>query len=568
VKKRIRQIVDYKNKPPLRIINIGGTTDVNANLTLYECGDEMIAVDCGIGFPDSDMPGVDVVIPDFTYLLDNKEKLKGIFITHAHEDHFGAVPYLLKELNVPVYSNDLVHGFVKSRLEDRVSKQLAESASLIPINPDLPEVNVGCFKVSAFGMNHSVPNTMGFAINTPQGLILHISDFKVDWTPVLDKPLELGKIAKYGDSGVLCLLSDCLGVTHTGNSRSESTLSATFDRLFEKAEGRQILVTTISSNISRMHQIITSAIKTGRKVSLVGRSIRQSVEIAQSLGYLNFDPNVFVRDKKSKNLAQKDLVYIVAGCYGQSNSALAKISRDENRYVSLEENSLVVFSADPNPPGTREDVEKLMDELTLKDAEVIYSEIQDNLHVSGHGMRGDIMTIAAAAKPKYFIPVGGTVTKMRAYKNMVEDLGFGGERVFEQLEGESVVFEKGIAKKGKRVEVKKVLVEGKDGGEVRPIVVKDRGVLASDGVLIVLVPINSKGVVGKIDVISRGFVYVKESGDLVGSIKNKVHNVLEKNSNKLNDWGLIKNLIERDIHKYIRKQTGRNPMIIAHNIKV
>jgi ribonuclease J len=570
MKLKVNSIINKKEGPALKILNIGGTTTVTGNLTVYECGDDIIVVDCGIGFPDSDMPGVDVIIPDFSYLLANRERVRGIFITHGHEDHFGAVPYLLKELNVPVYSGKLVQGFLRSRLKDRVSKQLAESASLILLSPDTEEVTVGNFKISAFRLNHSVPGSMGFAIRTPQGLIMHISDFKIDWTPVIDKPIDMGTIAQLGKEGVLCLLSDCLGVTHEGYSQSEATLTATFDNLFEGAAGRQIMVTTISSNISRMHQIIKSAIKNNRKVALVGRSIRQSVETAQNLGYLNFDKNVFLADKDASRHAQKDVVYLIAGCYGQTNSALARVARKEHRFVRVEENSLVIFSADPNPPGTLEDVNKVMDQLTLDGAEVIYSEIQDNLHVSGHGTKGDIMTLAAVVRPKYFMPIGGTVTKMRAYTHMVEDLGFDGDTVFEQLDGESVIFENGAAKPGERIKVKQVLAEGYDGSEVQPIVVKDRGVLSNDGVFVILIPRSkeTKEILGKVDVITRGFVYVKEAGELVGETKTIANKLLKKHSDKLSEWGFIKSRIEKDVEKYLNKKTGRSPMVIVHALQI
>lgn len=569
MKLKVKSIINKKGAPPVRIINIGGTTTVTGNITAYECGDEIIVVDCGIGFPDSDMPGVDVVIPDFSYLLENREKVKGLIITHAHEDHFGATPYLLKELNIPVYSSKLVLAFVKNRIEDRGTKQLAKAAKLIELSPETGEQKIGNnFKINAFRMNHSVPDSMGFEIRTPQGLIVHISDFKVDWTPVLDKPLDLGRIAELGKEGALCLLSDCLGVTHAGYSESEKTLGPTFDTLFEQAAERQILVTTISSNISRMHQIITSAIKHNRKVALAGRSIRQSVEIATDLGLLPFDPNVFLTDREAKKYASKDVVYIIAGCYGQSNSSLAKAARKEHKNVRIEENSMVIFSADPNPPGTLEDVNKVQDQLTLAGAEVIYSEIQDNLHVSGHGTRGDIEMIAAAVHPKYFIPLGGTVTKMREYKNMISDLGLGDDNVFEQLEGESVVFESGSAKKGDTINIKHVLAEGMNADQVQPIVVKDREILSNDGVFVVIVPRNKNGeLAGKVDVVTRGFVYMKESKDLVGKTRNVIHNVLEKNK-KNKDWGFMKKRIEKEVEKFLRKQTSRHPMVIVHSIQV
>lgn len=555
----------------LKIVNIGGTTEVNGNLTVYETEDEIIIVDCGIGFPDSDMPGIDIVIPDFSYLFENADKIKGIFITHAHEDHLGALPFLIKELNIPIYGNKLVLEFVKERLVDRASKQVADAASLHLISSDSEPVKVGKdFELEFFKMNHSVPDTLGFAIRTPQGLVLHIADFKIDWTPVLDDPLEIGKIAEYGSEGVLCLLSDCLGVTDEGYTASERSLDATYENLFGRAEGRQLIITTISSNISRMHQIITKAIQHHRKVVLSGRSVESSVRIARSLGYLDFDESLFVPDKKAESFEQEDLVYLVAGCYGQYNSALGRIARNNHYHISIEEDAMVVFSADPSPPGVREDVERVQDELTLLGAEVIYSEIQENLHVSGHGTQGDIATIAAMTKPDYFIPIGGTVTKMRAYKKLMGRMGFDEDTVFEQLEGDSVVFKNGKAKKGESVEVEEVLIEGRYDEKIPEIVLKDRDVISQDGLFVVVVPIDEqKGEFGaKVDVITRGFVYVKESGELVGGAKTIINNLISKNKKDVKNWGKVKAQIGKRVDKYLKKNTGRNPMVIVHGIKV
>lgn len=450
------QLYDIKNdkslrntgevKPALRLITLSGTENVTKNLTVYECGDDIVAVDCGIGFPDSDMRGVDLVLPDFTYLKENSHRFKALFITHGHEDHLGAVPYLLEEINVPIYSSPLVLGFLTAKLKEKFDEKLT-GISLNVLDPDTKDVQVGNFTVSAFRINHSVPRSMGLAIKTPQGTVLHMADYKIDWTPVLDKPVDLGKIARYGDDGVLCLLSDCLGATTEGYSKSEQSLNDTFHDLFEEKEGRQILVTTISSNISRMHQIIVAALKHNRKIVLAGRSIDQSMRVAMSLGYVNYDKDIFVADKDASSYAQHELVYIIAGCYGQQGSALDRVARNQNDNIQLQKDAVVIFSADPSPPSVREDVERLIDTLTLEGAEVIYGAIQENLHVSGHGPRGDLITIASVVHPKYFIPIGGTLSKMRAYTHMVETLGYTEKSVFESREGESVSFENGLAKK-------------------------------------------------------------------------------------------------------------------------
>lgn len=554
----------------LKILALSGTEGVTKNMTIYEYGNDIIVVDCGIGFPDADMYGVDVVIPDFTYLLENKEKVKGVFITHGHEDHLGAVPYLLRELNAPIYANALVQGFIKGRIKDRGTKDMAQNTSFHLIGEDVEEITLGNFKVSTFRVNHSVPNSLGIAIDTPQGKVLHMADYKVDWSPVLDKPIDIATISKYGEEGVLCLLSDCLGATTDGYSQSEQTLNQTFHDLLEKAEGRQLMITTISSNISRIYQIVDAAVKAGRKVVLGGRSIHQSVTVARGLGLLPFDDNVFVNDRGSNELRQSELVYIVAGCYGQQGSTLDRISRGEHDSIILVENSLVVFSADPSPPGVGPDVEKVMDNLTLRDATVIYSQIQENLHVSGHGPKGDLTLIASIVKPKYFIPIGGTITKARAYKNMIEELGFDRESVFELLEGDNVLFSNNQARLGKKIETKQVYVDGKKVGDVGATVIRDRSKLSDDGVFVVIVPISktTKEPISNVEIVTRGFIYVKESKQLMGAAKDAVNKILDKNQQQVANWGALQSKIEKEIGRLLYRETGRSPMVIVHSVAV
>jgi ribonuclease J len=556
-------IMDEQKK--LKIINLGGTETVTKNLTLYEYDDEIIAVDCGVYFPDSEMHGVDVVIPDFTYLQENSHKLKALLITHGHEDHFGAVPYFLENFDVPIYADKLVQGFLGERFKDKKWKGMAEKVRFAPLEPGLPEISFKHFKVTAFGMNHSVPSSKGLALQTPEGLVLHMADYKVDWSPVLDPPLEIDKIATHGNTGVLCLLSDCLGVNTPGMSRSETTLSGTFLDLFEKAHDRQILVTTISSNLSRMQQIITAAIHFGRKVVLGGRSINQTITVARNLGILHFDDNVFVTEKASANLKQSELVYLVAGCFGQVGSSLERVSRDENHNIYMQENAMIIFSADPNPPGTDVMVERVMDRLTLKGAEVIYSDIHADLHVSGHGTKGDLALIAALTRPKYFIPIGGTITKMRSYRNMLMEMGVKKEQVFENLEGESVEFSNGKAVVGETISTKTVLI-GADTNEVSPIVMRDRAQLSSEGVLVIVVPKDDKGKLfpDRLEIITRGYIYVKESKELMQQYKDFAVKSIQKHMAKHREFGELRRHVERDLEKHLFKKSRRRPMVLVH----
>ncbi len=558
-----------KKDAPLKIITLSGTENVTKNMTIYEYGDDILVVDCGIGFPDSEMLGVDVVIPDMTYLVENSHKIKGLVLTHGHEDHIGAVPYFLRNFpDVPIYAGKLVQGFLKEKLNEKQYKNLNPKFHLL--DPAGGDLTAGVYKLAVFRVNHSVPESFGIAITTPQGRVLHMADYKVDWTPVLDKPIDLAKISALGEEGVLCLLSDTLGVNTRGYTQSERTLQATFDDFFESSDTRQILVTTISTNISRMYQIITSAVRFGRKVVLSGRSIEQSVRVARNLGYLPFADDVFVKEEDSQKYLQKDLVYIIAGCYGQEGSSLDRLSKSEHRNISLEDNALVIFSADPNPPGVLEDVERVMASLTLLGAEVIYSEIQGDLHVSGHGTRGDLAMIASIVHPKYFIPIGGTITKMRSYTNMVTDLGFDRTSVFELKEGDFVEFFNGEGERAGHLDVNQVFIDGSEVQGLSPVVIKDRGQLSDDGVFVIVIPISreTNTVIGKVDVITRGFVHVKTSKSLIGRSRDVVNKALDTTQGKVDDWGALKNRISKQVEKFLYKQTRRQPLIIVHAVYI
>ena len=557
-----------KNK--LKIITLSGTESVTKNLTVYEYGDDIILVDCGVGFPDSDLYGVDVVIPDFTYILENSHRIRGLFVTHGHEDHLGAVPFLLNQLDVPIYTSKLVQGFLKERLSDKNFKHLAEKTRFTLLEPGTGTIQAGVFKVTAFGVNHSVPNAMGFAIDTPEGTVLHMADYKIDWTPVLDKPIDLNSIAKYGQQGVLCLLSDCLNVLTEGYSKSESSLSNTFTDLFESNPGRQMFITTISSNISRMSQIMTAALKHGRKVVLSGRSIEQSVKVARALGVIKFHDDLFIEEKEAGRFPQGDIVYIIAGCYGQPGSSLGRLSRGEHKEIVLEKDPIVIFSADPNPPGVDVAVERVMSAFTLFGAEVVYSRIQDNLHVSGHGTKGDLMTIASVAKPKYFIPIGGTITRMRAYTNMLGELGVSKDRVFECLEGDTVEFSSGKARKSGRLQTVPVYIDtAGSGSTINPVVIKDRDQLSSDGVFVVVIPSKDANLLkDNVEVVTRGFIYVKASQELMDRSRKFVTKTLEKMSDKPLEWPAKKKRLESEIQDFLFKETRSSPLVIVHALNV
>ncbi|MBI4091331.1 ribonuclease J [candidate division WWE3 bacterium] len=546
--------------PQVRIITLGGTTAVTKNMTVYECQDTIIVVDCGFGFPDSEMLGVDVVLPDITYLQERKNKVKAIFISHGHDDHVGAIPFVIKNLNVPIYSTRLVQGLIQVKLRE---KNMLEGVSLKLVDPEVGTINVGPFTVDYFRVNHSVPDSSGISIKTPAGTVFHCPDFKFDWTPVLDKPFDVAKMCRLAVGGVDLLLSDCLGSTTEGYARSEKSIEDTFNDLLNRAEGKQVFITTDSSNVSRMAQAINSAIRHGRKVVTLGRSIDQVVDVSRKLGYLSYDESVFVAREKAKKHPQSSLLYIVAGAYGQLDSAISRVSRDEHKDVEIEDGAWVIFSADPNPPGVRDRVDALIDRLTLKNAIVVYSEIQENLHVSGHGLRGDLKLMAALTKPDYFMPIGGTVKHMRAYANMISEMGVNRENIFEPLEGDSLILKDGQVRKGDPVPVSNIYVDGSVVGDVGEKVIEDRNVLASDGIVVVVVPVKGNDELGRVDIITRGFVYVKESRALIADSTEVIRKTFNQNKGDLRNRGLLKSKLEQSLSKFLYKQTGREPLVLV-----
>lgn len=554
---------DKKQGTPLKFVAIGDS--VTKNLTVYEYGDEMIAVDFGIGFPEEDSFGVDFIVPDMTYLLDNRHKFKALFISHAHADHFAAVPYLLQQINIPIYANKLTQEYIKTLLNERDFKDLKKNVQFHLFDPTTEPVKIGPFTVSSFHVNHSVPDSQGIVIDTPEGTFVHMADFKIDFSPIIDDPIDFKALAELREKDVLCLASDCLGSNKEGFIESERTLNDTFPSIFGEYHDKQIFVTTISSNISRIYQIIDAAIDAGRKVAAVGRSIEQSIKIARSLGYLPFNDDVFVDSRKAVNLPQDSVIYIIAGCFGQSGSSLDRLSMGEHQDLRLTENSLVVFSSEPGPPGADVSVERVMGNLYLRGAEVLDYTMREHLHVSGHGHQGDLSTVASMINPKYFIPIGGSNVQIYAYGRMLKGLGVEEKRVFKLQEGDIVEFKDREARMGERLEVNDIYI---DGVSLSPIVIRDREHLSNDGVFVVVVPVNREknALAGKVDVITRGFIYVKESKALLGQSRDVINKVIDKNGNVVSNWGDIRNKIEKDLQKFLHKETGRKPLIIVHSI--
>jgi len=547
-------------------MSLGGIRDVTKNMYIYEYGDDILIVDCGLGFPDSEMLGVDVVIPDVSYLEKNRERVKGILITHGHEDHIGALPYILPKLNVPVFAAPLPAGFIRAKMEEQGGPL---SFKINIINVEKGPFSIGSFKVNPFRINHSVPDAMGYCIETPQGKIFHVADFKFDFTPVDGKPFEIAKVVELASSGVLVLASDCLGSNSEGFTRSEAAIEKVFEEIIGSASG-QIIITTVSSNISRIQQAINASVRHGRKIILVGRSIVKNIEIAKSLGYLKVANKDLVRVERSENLDQRTLTYIVAGAYGQQSSALSRIANGTHKFATLRKHSTVIFSADPAPPGVKDSVDSVIDKLTELGADVHYYEIQEDLHVSGHGSQGEIKLLTSLVRPKYFLPIGGTARHLHSFAKLVESLGYPYDNVLQLDTGIPVEFDDGKATVGKSIPVSEILIDSSGTEDIGEIVIKDRQTLSTEGIIIVSVPLKRGDFrrVGETEVMTRGFSREKLSDDIVKIIRDQVDGTLAQMRERATDRHQLRYQLERVIFRFLTRRTMRRPMVLPIIVEI
>ncbi len=541
----------------LKFIALSGTTSVTENLYIYEYGRDMVVVDCGVGFPEQEMYGVDLIIPDFSYIVKNAKKLRGILISHGHEDHLGALPFLLKEVKAPVYATRLVAGFIEDKLADHKVK----TADIKVFDPDRDVITLGNFKATPFRVSHSVPGGVGYVIDTPEGRVFHVADYKFDWTPVDGKPFDIGKAANLASGGVLAVASDCLGATTLGYTESEKEIEGRIEQIVRKASG-QVYFTTISSNISRMQQALNVASRNGRKVAFVGRSTDRKAKIAKKLGYLRFPEHLVVSPKNIINIPKGKRMFVISGSYGQPGSALYRVAMGEHNYLTLEKKDTVVFSSDPAPPGSKANVDFLVDRLFKLDADVHYYDMQEDLHVSGHGSQEDIKTLFGISKPKYFIPIGGTIRHMRAFRDLAASMGAKQEEIFEPMPGDVIEFKNGSAKLAGRVSVKDVLVDGLGVGDVGNVVLRDRQILAKEGVAIALIIIDRKNnkLLSKPEIISRGFVFEKQKKGLLIRAGNQLKHEIEKRRHV--DKRSARHTSIDFLERFFFREIGRRPMIL------
>jgi len=545
-------------RPKLRIIPLGGLHEIGKNITVFEYGDDMIAVDCGLSFPEDDMLGVDLVIPDITYILKNQEKFRGLVITHGHEDHIGSIPYFLKQLNTPIYGTKLTLGLIKNKLEEH---NLTKSTKLHEVRQG-QSIKLGCFKIEFIRSSHSIPDSVMLAINTPVGTILHTGDFKIDYTPIDGKIMDLGRIAEIGNKGVLALMSDSTNSERKGYTMSESSVGEVFDKLFMHCTKR-IVVATFASNVHRVQQIVNSAVKYGRKIAVCGRSMINMINTAKELGFIKCPDNLFIDIDMINNYTDNQLVIITTGSQGEAMSALTRMATGTHKKVKITQNDLVIISATPIP-GNEKYVSKVIDDLMQIGAEVVYSALED-VHVSGHACQEEQKLILTLTKPKYFIPVHGDYRHLVAHSETAKSVGIPKENIFMLHNGLVLEMNKESAEYADTVPSGRILVDGLGIGDVGNVVLRDRQHLSQDGLIVVVLTLDgaSGEVVAGPDVITRGFIYVKDSENVMEDIKNEVRQeVRECEYRGITDWTTIKNIVRDNLKDYIFNKTKRNPMII------
>ncbi|MCM3625891.1 ribonuclease J [Paenibacillus glycanilyticus] len=550
-----------KNQDKLLVFALGGVGEIGKNMYVIQHEEDIVVVDAGLKFPEEDMLGIDIVIPDISYLLENRDKVRGILITHGHEDHIGGLSYVLKQLNVPVYGTKLTLGLIESKLKE--AGLLGETTRIV-IHAD-SEVDLGTIRASFFKTNHSIPDSIGVALDTPEGTIVHTGDFKFDHTPVNGQYADLHRMAEIGQRGVLALLSDSTNAERPGYTPSEKNVGEELEDIFHKSSQR-VVVATFASNVHRVQQVINAAIATNRYVAVVGRSMVNVVSIASELGYLHIPEGMIIEPEEVNKLAADRVVILCTGSQGEPMSALTRMARSTHRKVDILPGDTVIIAATPIP-GNERYVGRTVDELFRLGANVIYGPGSvSGVHVSGHGSQEELKLMLNLIKPKYFIPIHGEYRMLKQHAQLGEDVGIDRSHIFVIDNGETVEFQDGMARKGSKVQAGNVLIDGLGVGDVGNIVLRDRKLLSQDGILVVVVTLSKQdggSIVSGPDIISRGFVYVRESEGLLDEANKIVTSTLNKlMHDKVNEWASLKTNVKDALGRFLYEQTRRRPMIL------
>ncbi len=545
-------------KKKLKVIPLGGVQEIGKNITVFEYGNDILIVDCGLTFPEDEMLGIDLVIPDISYISKNKDKVRGIVLTHGHDDHIGAVPYILKEINVPIYGTKLTLGLLENKLQEH---GLQKQAILIDVKQG-SVVEIGCFKVEFIRSNHSIADSVALKINTPVGVIVHTSDFKIDYTPIEGETIDLARLAEIGKEGVLLMLCDSTNIEREGYTMSERTVGIAFEELFLNAHGR-IFVATFASNVHRIQQIINASVKTNRKVVICGRSMVNVIDVASKLGYLTIPPETLIDIDSTDRYPNDNVTIITTGTQGEPMSALSRIAASEHKKLEIVPGDLVIISASPIP-GNEKTISRLINDLFKKGANVIYEALAD-IHVSGHACKEEIKLMHTLIKPKYFMPVHGEYRHLKQHSDLAYELGMPRENIFIMDIGKVLELTSDDAKINGSVSSGRVFVDGLGVGDVGNVVLRDRKHLSQDGLIVIVITTEKESgtLIAGPDIISRGFVYVRESEDLMEQAKEVVRNSLLKcEAKKKLDWSGIKGVIKEDLSRFLYEKTKRNPMIL------
>ncbi|MEE1114805.1 MAG: ribonuclease J [Eubacterium sp.] len=540
----------------LKIIPLGGLEEIGMNITAFEYEDSIVVVDCGLAFPDDDMLGIDLVIPDVTYLKDNISKVKGFVITHGHEDHIGALPYILRDINVPIYATKLTIGLIERKLDEHDLLRTTRR-KIIKFGQS---INLGKFRIEFIKTNHSIQDAAALAIYSPAGIVVHTGDFKVDYTPVFGDPIDLQRFAEIGKKGVLALMCDSTNAERQGFTMSERTVGKTFDSIFAEHKKQRLIIATFASNVDRVQQIIDTAARYGRKVCVEGRSMVNVIATASELGYLNIPENTLIDINQMKNYTDEQMVLVTTGSQGESMAALSRMAASIHKKVQIKHGDLIVFSSHPIP-GNEKAVSNVINELCQKGADVIFQDV----HVSGHACQEEIKLIYSLVKPKYAIPVHGEYRHLKAQANVALGLGIPKENIIMLKSGNVLELDENSAEITGQVQTGEVMVDGLGVGDVGNIVLRDRQHLSEEGIIVVVLTLEKHGnqLLAGPDIVSRGFVYVRESEDLIGEAKIVVEEALDNCLRQnVTDWGKLKNTIKDSLSSFVWKRTQRSPMIL------
>ncbi|MST81798.1 ribonuclease J [Bilifractor porci] len=540
----------------LKIIPLGGLEQIGMNITAFEYEDSIVVVDCGLAFPDDDMLGIDLVIPDITYLKQNIDKVKGFVITHGHEDHIGALPYVLREINVPIYATKLTVGLIEHKLEEHDMLRTTRR-KVIKFGQS---INLGCFRIEFIKTNHSIQDAAALAIYSPAGIVVHTGDFKVDYTPVFGDAIDLQRFAEIGKKGVLALMCDSTNAEREGFTKSERTVGHTFDMIFSEHTNQRLIIATFASNVDRVQQIIYTAYKYGRKVVVEGRSMVNIISTASELGYLNIPEHTLIDINEMKNYPDEKMVLVTTGSQGESMAALSRMAADIHKKVTIKPGDLIVFSSHPIP-GNEKAVSNVINELCEKGADVIFQDV----HVSGHACQEEIKLIYSLVKPKYAIPVHGEYRHLKAQAKLAAELGIPKENIFIMKTGDVLSLDSESAKVTGKVETGGIMVDGLGVGDVGNIVLRDRQHLSEDGIIIVVLTLDrhSGMLLAGPDIVSRGFVYVRESEDLMDEARVAAEDALDDCLDRhITDWGKLKTSVKDALSAFVWKRTQRRPMIL------